>query len=35
MLIQMLKLGNTQTNVGLVEGKCVLLGLERFGGDSE
>ena len=35
MLVQMLTLGNTQTNVGLVEGKCVLLGLERFGGDSE
>ena len=35
MLINMLKLGNVQTNVGMVEGKCVLLGLERFGGDSE
>lgn len=35
MLVQMLKLGNTQTNVGLVEGKTVLLGLEREGGDSD
>lgn len=35
MLIQMLKLGNVQTNVGIVEGKSDLLNLEVSGGDSE
>ena len=35
MLINMLKLGNVQTNVGMVEGKSDLLNLEVSGGDSE
>ena len=35
MLIKMLKLGNVQTNVGIVEGKSDLLDLEVSGGDSE
>lgn len=35
MLIKMLKLGNVQTNVGMVEGKDDLLDLEVSGGDSE
>lgn len=35
MLINMLMLGNVQTNVGMVEGKSDLLGLEREGGDSD
>lgn len=35
MLIQMLTLGNVQTNVGMVDGKSDLLNLEVSGGDSE
>lgn len=35
MLIKMLKLGNVQTNVGMVEGKDTLLNLQDIDGDNE